>query len=187
MTSDRKYSLSEKWVMIAREAAETSEYFCLCAADNYYHPHLIWDAEAGIAEADWCLLTKGFFYDFHLDSVVYYDYNSLIGLCMAARTSFVRQFPLEVLPCGIDGWFSEQMKIVAHEKHDRMLHVLIFGNDHWKKMLCTNGLNNISIKRRDRLKDPKAPFYPSEVPLDAIVPFDIVKRLKDISQCLKSQ
>jgi hypothetical protein len=185
LTCIDKLSLSEKWVLIARATSEESKVFCLCAADNYYHPFMLRDAEEAIKEADWCVQPKGYFYDFDLDKVVLYQHNATVGLQMYARTEMVREFPLDVLKCGIDTWFCNQMMHIAHSE-DRNLKIWIDGSEHYKNTLCTNGLNNISIARVNLIEGVREPFYESDLELEEIIPEDIYLRIKETSECLKS-
>jgi hypothetical protein len=177
MYANSKYSLSEKWVMIAKNASETSEYFCLCAADNYYSPYMLRDAEENIREAEWSVTPKGYFYDLKLDKIVRYELPGITGLQMTARTSMVISFPAEKINKGVDTWFSRQMGSKA----------TIFYGNHWQNILCTNGLNNISTERQQLIRKCQSPFHETRMKLERIVPEDISKRLKILSRCLRSQ
>jgi len=184
ITSRKKYPLPQKWVKIAKETSELSEAFLMCAADNYYHKWMLCDTEKAIKEADWCLMTKGFFYDFSLNKVVYYNYTGLVGLHMAANTRMVKKFSRSNIERGVDGWFSNQMIKVAHDE-GILLKCFIDGTEHWKHTICTNGLNNISKGRISYLKKEKHPFYKTDVKLSDIVPDDICVKLKMISYSMK--
>jgi hypothetical protein len=172
-----KYPLSQKWVMIASQAELTSEYFCLCAGDNYYSPYMLQEAEEHIKEADWCVTTQGYFYDINLDIICRYDYCAPIGLQMVAKTDLVKRFPLEEVNKGVDMWFSRQIGT----------DVMVTMSPHWNKILCTNGMNLISVERKDFFTDPLPPYYETDVTLEEIVPRDIATKLKNLKQCLKLQ
>src|SRR3989304_1458674 len=45
LTSETKVPLSIKWGDMARASAETSEYFCMCGCDDYFHPYHLIEAE----------------------------------------------------------------------------------------------------------------------------------------------
>jgi len=173
----RKYSLSNKWVLMARDASETSEYFCLCAADNYYDPNMLRDAECNIKQADWCITPHGYFYDFKTERVLRYDFQHIVGLQMTAKTSMVREFPLEDVNKGVDTWFARQMGMKG----------TVFTSNHWQGILCTQGLNNISFERGEFFISPQPPFYATRKRLQNIVPKDIYHRLKTLTRCLKLQ
>jgi hypothetical protein len=176
--------LPQKWVMIANEASPKSSAFVMCAADNYYHKYLVSDANKAIRQADWCIMTKGFFYDFGLDAVRFYHYFGMVGLTMTARTSMVRQFEHSDLERGIDNWFSLQMMRVAGQKTG-MLKTFMDNTEHYRGMLCTNGLNNISTGRINYLRSCLHPFYKTDVLLEDIVPEDICISLKGITESMK--
>ena len=172
LTSTIRHPLSQKWVKIALASEETSEYFVLCAADNYYHPWMLLDFEKYIKEADWCIMTKGYFYDFVLDKVIMYDKKFLtVGLQMAARTEKVRLFPMDEKWSGVDTWFSLRMAPVMMK---------IDNTDHWHHTVCTNGLNNISTGRWKFFENPIEPFYKTDTKLNEIVPQDIYERMKGL-------
>ena len=163
--SDCRYPLAMKWVMIASQSE--GEYFCLCAGDNYYSPHMLVEAEQFIKLADWCVTTQGYFYDVNLDIVCRYDYYAPFGLQMTAKTELVKKFPLESLNKGVDHWFSEKIQ-----------NKLITGSQHWREILITNGLNHISYEREDLFKEPLPPYYETNVKLEEIIPIEIAKKLR---------
>lgn len=172
-----KYPLSQKWVMIARQAAITSTYFCLCAADNFYSPYMLREAEKNITESEWSVTHRGYFYDLHFDKVVRYELPGLVGLQMTAATERVRNFDMDEVNKGVDSWFSRQMGQCG----------TIMCANHWEGILCTNGLNNISTERYQHFLSPHPPFYETRKQLNNIVPEDISNRLKTLSRCLKLQ
>jgi hypothetical protein len=171
-----KWPLSQKWIYMAVMASETSEYFCLCATDNYYSPFMLQDAEVHIKQADWIITTQGYFYDINLDKVIRYDFPSRIGLQMVAKTEKVRKFPMDIVNKGVDMWFSEQMGY----------NIMIDPTDHWQQILCTNGMNTISTERIEFFKNPQPPFYETIKSLATIVPLDIYSRLKTLHYAKKN-
>lgn len=165
--------LAKKWVMMAREADETSEYFVLVASDNYYQPWMLRDFEKVYKTADWLIVTKGYFYDFFHDKVIKYDYQKLpVGLQMCANISKVKDFPLVDRWSGVDSWFARQ---IGHNIRylDR--------SEHWRAQCCTNGLNNISKGRGKYFEHPEEPFCKTKITLDKIIPEDIYKRMMQIT------
>lgn len=185
ITSKKKFPLSQKWVIMANASAPTSKYFCLCGADDYYHSHLLKESEAAITQADWCLTSRGYFYDFHRDKIIEYEINTLTGLHMAANTKLVRMIPMEVKNRGVDGWFSQNL-IRLGRKYKGKLTCYLSYSDEWKHILCTNGLNNISKNRYKFFDNVQFPFYESDAKLENIVPEDIYIRLMGITKSLKT-
>src|SRR5574343_229969 len=189
LTSDVKVPLSQKWVTMAKAASDTSKYFWLCGADDYYHSELLVESEQAIKEADWCLTTKGYFYDFHRDKVIHYNLNTLTGLHMTARTEFARMLPMDEVNQGVDGWFSRTMIAIikavrSGEKNGQTIpgqvKAYMSCSDEWEHILCTNGLNNISKQRYKFFDDVHPPFYKTDKQLKDIVPEDIYIRLMAI-------
>ena len=106
-----------------------------------------------------------------------YNYTcNPIGLQMIALTDKVREFPMEVKRSGVDTWFAQQMGTKRNT---------IYWGDHWKKTLCTNGLNNISQQRWMMIANLQEPFFDTRTKLVNIVPADICVRLWDLSRRLK--
>jgi hypothetical protein len=202
LTDEKRLPLSHKWILISKAAADTSKYFCLCAGDNYYHPWMLLDAESSIDQAEWCVMTKGYFYDFSLNKVIHYCYpvinynksiihndqpiliGAFVGLQMTALTEWVRCFDMDEKWRGVDTWFSSQMQIQSIKRKGKHNSLVCFvdGSDHFENTLCTNGLNNISTGRINFFKQVRIPFYETGKKLNEIVPVDIYESLMDITQ-----
>lgn len=176
LTDIDRLALSQKWIKIAQAASDTSEYFCMCAADNYYAPDMLIEAEKVIKEGEWSVVTKGYFYDFFLDKVVLYEYFQipLVGLQMTASTKRVREFDMEIKHHGVDTWMGSHFGNKAN----------IVNTGSWKHILCTNGLNNISTYRWEMIALNTGPFSQTDTKLEEIVPEGIAYRIKDLSRQL---
>jgi hypothetical protein len=174
LSEDYWVPLSQKWVLIAQAAAPTSEYYCMCAADNYYQPNMLCESERTIKEGEWSVVTKGYFYDFMLNKLVLYNYHSmpLIGLQMTAATDRVREFPMDVRFRGIDTWMASQFGNKVN----------IIESEGWKHILCTNGMNNISNYRGQLIEAAEPPFNPTLTKMIDVVPGDICVRLWNLSR-----
>ena len=179
LTAQHKIPLSQKWVEIARNASPTSVYYCMCAADNYYQPWMLCDAEIQMEIAEWAIMIRGYFYDILLRKIIMYHYQSLTGLQMIARTEMVRQMPIECVNRGVDGWFYDNLRRL--KGGDDKLSVFIDASDRYQQMLCTNGLNNISTGRVNYFYNTIPPFYKTDKRLEDIIPDDIVERLNALS------
>lgn len=175
LTSMEWVPLSQKWVHIARAASATSEYYCMCATDNYYQPNMLIESEKAIEEGDWNIVVKGYFYDFFMDKVVYYDLHSIMGLQMTASTKRVREFPMDVRRRGVDTWVASQFKNKVN----------IIESEGWNHILCTNGLNNISDYRWQLIEKEEAPFYHTDTKMIDIIPGAICVRLWNLSRRLR--
>jgi len=178
LSCKEKYSLSIKWLIISHFTAPKSEYYCLCAADDYYSPYMLLDAEKYIKKSDWIVTPRGFFYDFNYNTILQYELFAPFGLQMIANTERVKTLPAMEVTKGVDTWFSSHMG-------KKMM--IDMSSNHWSKALFTNGLNNISKERFLFFKEAQPPFYETKTELNEIVPDDISKRLKTLSTCLRSQ
>lgn len=176
MTGIEKVPLTHKWVRMARETSPSSQYYCMVACDNYYHPWMLVDSEEAITKGEWFITTQGYFYDFNLRKLILYRYPGNIGLQMTARTELVRKLPMEVRNSGVDGWFYKNLHPAKIIKDP---------SDHWNKTLCTNGLNNISRSRHTFFTRVRKPFYPTTEVLSNIVPDDICNRIIVLSNQIK--
>ena len=176
LTSTDRISLPQKWARIARKAHEDSEYFCLCAADNFYHPWLLVDSEQAVKKCDWFITTKGYFYDLRLKKMILYDYRGRIGLQMTASTPLTRDLPTATLSRGVDGWFFKNLKPKK---------IILDPSDHWEKTLWTNGCNNISKARHKFFINPRSVYKPTNQILNNVVPDDIYNMIINLSNNLK--
>lgn len=176
LTAFERIPLSMKWVKISYAAAPTSQYYILCAADNYYAPTMLQGVEKNVPSADWFITTQCYFYDFNLRKIIRYHYQGNIGIQMAARTALVQKMPLEIKNKGVDGWFFSRLHPTK---------VIKDPSDHWKKSLCTNGLNNISKSRHIFFTNPRGAFLACSENLCNIVPDDICNRMLVLSNQLK--
>ena len=184
LTSDFRIPLSQKWVTMAKASARTSKYFCLCGADDYYHSNLLCESEDAIEGADWLITPKGYFYDFNQDKIILYNINTLTGLHMTAKTKLARKLPMEEVNRGVDGWFTKNL-IRVGRKMKGSIQVYMSFSEQWKHILCTNGLNNISLERHKYFTEVRPPFYSTDAVLTDIVPEDIAIRLKGIAKSFK--
>jgi hypothetical protein len=184
LTSQKKISLSQKWVVMANVADPMSEYFCLHGADDYSHPYRLIETEYAISQSDWCVTPKGYFYDFNHDKVIEYNLNTLTGMHMAVRTNLARILPIVDRYRAVDGWFIHTLIKLRHKK-GKSLKCYMSSSEEWRHILCTNGLNNISTGRYSYFTNVRLPFYETDIKLGDIVPEDIYIRLKGITRSLK--
>ena len=166
ITYSKWISLSEKWAIMGM--ACQGDWMCLCAADNYYHPYMLQDAQDNMKYSDWFITTKGYFYDINLTKTILYNApHETRGLQMTASKQVISGLPLERKKRYIDNWVFKNLKATMHRDQ----------SDHWKGTLCTNGMNNISHKRHKYFKDIQYPFEQTEVSLYDVVPGYIADKL----------
>lgn len=173
VTDKKRHTLGEKWHRIMQESHPESKVLILCAADNYYHPHTLSDSlraiESGI---DWFYTTKGYFYDFHSERIIFYNAVRETGLQMAASMDIARNIPNSPRKRIVDLWLVRNMK---------PKHPMVDTSDHWKGTLWTHGYNQISTKRGQYFEHVKYPFRSAFISLEEIVPWDIAERIRAMS------
>ena len=169
----KKISLSEKWHDIARMSDHRSKMFCLCAADNYYHPFMIADADRAYKKGyDWFYTTKGYIYDFNTGSVALYDRpDCSTGLQMYLSTKLARKIPRIPRERIIDLWIYRTVKPDKPKKDS---------SNHWKETLWTHGFGNISQSRGDLLNPIQPPFYRTDKRLGDIIPVELLPKIFDL-------
>ena len=176
--------LSQKWVDMAKLA--DSEAFLLAGCDDYAPPNRLSETKAMFdAGAEWAHTPMGLFYDIANDNFGVFDfylqYTHPCGLDKAGRTDILKAaFPAKAnRASGVDGWVYDQVVNFLGRTPD--IHV----NERvdWRRGLFTDGLNNISSKRR-RLYSayPRPPFrkVKSHEPqtLEAVLPLELVTKLR---------
>ncbi len=172
ITGGAKYTLGEKWHVIAQQAHPESEVMVFCAADNYYHPYMLRDSMNAIERGhDWFYTTKGYFYDFNTKKIILYSARRETGLQMAAPMEIAKRIPNSPRKRIVDLWLKRNMKPE---------NPLIDTSDHWMGTLFTHGYNTISSQRGKYFDNPKYPFRETSTRLEEIVPEDIIKQIKKL-------
>ena len=173
VTNSHRYTLGEKWNRIVWESSESSEVIIFCACDNYYHPYTLRDSVNAIDSGiDWFYTTKGYFYDFYSETIIFYSAARKTGLQMAASMDIARKIPDKPRKRLVDIWLHANMK---------PQHPVIDTSDHWKGTLFTHGYNQISTKRGQYFENIKYPFRKVYISLEEIVPWDIAERIRSMS------
>ena len=138
--------LGFKWLEIAKQMSPDSVGMMLCASDNYSPPTRLRDAYTALTSgADWHQTRSGYFFNIlNHDAAIYDRKHAPTGLFMAIgakklkNISFVSQFPKK----GVDSWlYALCSPKVIDEK------------DFEPNGVHTDGLNTISLCRRDFYKD----------------------------------
>jgi uncharacterized protein len=164
MSCEAKFTLAEKWCYIAREAK--GEAFCLCGCDDYYSRHMVRDAHLAIKEGyDYIYDTSAYFYSTRLQMMIVYDEVKDKGLMQCVPTALMKKVKPEAKNSGVDRWVVSRIK----PRRKKM-------NTDLRDIVCTDGFNNIS--KRDRYyKNIEAPFYPTDLTIYDVLPFDVAQKL----------
>lgn len=189
-------ALSKKWHLLANNAAETSEVFIVCSADEYSQPRRLAETHDLVTRfgADWVHTPKGLMYDLATDRTIMYNgesremYDTWLGknlermpidrrplthLSMGTRTEYMREIPLINYPSGVDGWLAYTIENML----DRHLYPTKNLSKGWKNALQVHGINNISV-RAHRFDEVSLPFERTTMKIEDAVPKPIVTRLR---------
>jgi hypothetical protein len=184
---DEWVPLCQKWRSIAQESKSFG--YLLVAADCYSHPKRLAQTLRLLQDYEWVQTKLGAFYNIENDSQSIYDRDSgaaashACSLNMATRTELMKKVPLGTRRRGVDAWIYHKISVYL----DREPIVGYNESDDWKRGVDTNGFNNISQGRGQRLKEkPINPFRlalegePSI--LEEVVPTDIYEKIISLKQ-----
>ena len=170
--------LSRKWKILGQNSSESSKIFVIHAADCFsYNTRLIESFDL-IVNKDYDFISSliGPFYDILTEKAMLFDMTKKLrigGLNMSIKPYFIRNLPDETKRKGIDSWIINNMQKL--KSNYRTCHIFtpncVYGVD-------TQGLNNISIKRR-RLMDTRKDIYTKPVDIRKHIPEDILNKLKE--------
>lgn len=179
--------LCQKWCSIARES--NSFGYLLVAADCYSHPKRLSQTNRLLQDYEWVQSKLGPFYNIENDYQYIYD-RSLgraayhpCSLNMATRTELMKEVPFGIRRRSVDGWIYDKISLYL----GREPLVGYNESDDWKRGVDTNGFNNISVGRGQKLiKKPEPPFrIPMEgepSTLEDVVPVDICEKIISLKQ-----
>lgn len=179
---DRWRPLSEKWKTMGSAASPSSEAFVLCGADDWNNPRRLKEAHDLIVTygADWVQYEAGYYYDLIDEKVVRFDgkkyfrgmsINALVGKSL--KTRYMRNLVGEA-KTKVDTWLMENMLT-----QNPYCYTVLNRSKDGDKAVYTYGANYISA-RHDEIRNYKEPFYKSFMHIDAILPEEVVKKLKGI-------
>lgn len=141
--------LCQKWVRLAKLAQESSKFFLLQSADDFYPPKRLFRAmEAMSLDSDsvqWFSDYRCLLYNLNLDKVaIFEDSKALEGLssgtCIATLTDIVKRLPIEDKRISVDTWLFQHVKNFTGKDFT----VAVNGHDDWLHGFFLQGLNNIS-------------------------------------------
>jgi hypothetical protein len=171
---DQWVPLCKKWRMLGSKTSQTSIGFLLQAADCYSQPYRLKEThDLFLKGADWVKSPNGFFYNAISGKTVVYCGKSRTDLNMAIRTSIVRQLPNADKKSSVDAWLYDSSMAIKRKP----LVVLNNNSEHWKLGVDVDGLNNISSKRAEFIRQLHYPFCKSIEKIDQYIPKPIMDRL----------
>tara|TARA_R110002020_G_scaffold52917_4_gene148427 strand:- start:4204 stop:5199 length:996 start_codon:yes stop_codon:yes gene_type:complete len=184
---DEWVPLCQKWCSIAQES--DSFGYLLVAADCYSHPKRLAQTSRLLQDYEWVQSKLGPFYNIENNSQSIYDRNlgraakHPCSLNMSTRTELMKEVPFGIRRRSVDGWIYDKISLYL----GREPLVGYNESDDWKRGVDTNGFNNISVGRGQKLiKKPEPPFRdPMEgepAILEEVVPLDIYERIISLKE-----
>ena len=165
--------LSQKWVIIANEAA--GQTFALCASDDYSSPDRFDISHSKIIDGhDWFDVKKGLFLNLNrFSSTTFIDPTGIKGITMCTKTEIVKNLSGPWPISSVDNWLKEKGKISNLYQHPENLNGL-----------DTDGANKICLKRWTQYPDKEdrvmylPPFHPPEQNYEDILPKTVIQKLE---------
>lgn len=173
---DYQIPLPQKWKAMAAMMSDTSKGFLLQAADCFSEPLRLNRTLSALNEGyEWIHNRRGYYYNIQKDRVIEFDQKTFgdgcrTGLNMAIAAKNLKNLPDSYLSFGIDNWL---YKATAPKKVLWIEGEMLGGVD-------TDGLNNISKKRKLHFQHPKPPFKSSNKKIEDIIPLEIATKLKSL-------
>jgi len=182
--SSEKIPLATKWKKIAERASNKKSDFLLVAADCYSQPFRLSETHEILKHSEWVNSPLGPFYHIPTESIAIFDQSCTkhpCGLNMATKTNLVIDLPSDGPASGIDGWMFKNIE----KNLKRELITSQNFSENWKKGVDTDGFNNISSRRYQRIKSPNEKLWKSAKPEDFLIPNDIKIKLKKLKNVKK--
>lgn len=170
--------LSVKWYYLSNSVDENSEVICCNAADIYMSRRRLsaqFNALSGQSEYNWHKIAGSISYDLESDTHVKLfpiDKNRSDSCCRAARTELFKQLPLIRRNVGVDGWTYNSLRSQIKFYYDT-------SEDLWRETINITGLNNISHKRGECIRQVTPPLARCCDDLSAHLPPEVARRLID--------
>lgn len=180
---NRWVPLSQKWVKMAQLSSPSSTAFVLQAGDCYSEPLRLRRTYDLITQgADWVHSHKGVFLNLkdNTKAVYHHPSNYPTALNMAIDLALLQDLPSATVKKGVDRWlFNEATKAKGSR-----LNVVVNNSPKWHNGIDTHGFNNISVKRRLKINQLRAPFFKckgKQLIVSNMLPNNVVVRLKQLT------
>lgn len=166
-----RVALNQKWIWMGENSHPDSVGLILQASDCYSEPHRIETAHSALMIGyDWIQTNIGYFYNIHTRQMMLYHDDQFTSLNMAISMAQLKSLPKNELKwSGVDYWLYTNLtnpKIFWDE------------SDNWKKGVDTDGYSRLSVNRKNQYKNPKSPFFRTDVKIQDILPGEVIENLK---------
>lgn len=173
---DYRVSLPEKWKALAEKTHANSKVFLLQAADCYPEPlRLRKTLDAANKGHDWIHNRRGYYYSINYKKLIEFDQTTYgpgcaTGLNMAIATKNLKNLPISYLQFGVDNWLYR----ITSPKNPIWLEGEVIGG------VDTDGLNNISVRRKQMFSKTEKPFRKTEKTIYDIMPKEVADKLTNL-------
>lgn len=170
----KRIPLSQKWKEIAQAASPDSLGLILQASDCYSEPLRINTAVAAFRNGfGWIQSPKGVFYNIKTqDTMLYNNPKTGTALNMAIALKHALNLDDTERWSGVDWWLYDSLPDYAEVFFDE--------SSNWMNGVDTDGHNRISTERKLYYRNPKPPFYKTDLRISQLVPHDIFERLLEL-------
>lgn len=176
--------LSNKWVLIAKEADPNSKCFIFQAADCYSQPLRLHESYNLLVKRNkqWISSQIGPFYNIYTEHIALYDRRKAVhptGLNMAVSTQLIREVSNLNVKSAVDSRIYSACRVVASQKALPFKIGYNNGSGSWIRGVDTQGLNNISSFRGTYMRRHTKYYKKTNLVLNDCVPKDVADRLKE--------
>lgn len=192
--------LSNKLSLMAHSCSKKSKIFATNSADLYSSPKRLktqYNLFMGNDNIDTCSSGRSIVYDIKSERIYLNDSSLKLikkpnmrisdGIMRCVRMDLMRKLPRRAnLKKTIDAWVYRESKLLVEKTGKKFNHHLDLTTDNWKYALNVHGLNNITMKVREKRFAGKRPFGIVDCPINIknTIPQEILKRLKESKKYL---
>lgn len=182
--------LSQKWRLMAKNVAETSEVFVFQSADGYCHPRRLRTSfDLTLGEYDWSQSDCFVMYEIGRELAIVIDRKvrapwgfHTCGNNMAVKTYLVRDLPKSRCRKKVDTWLYKTCQKIKGSP----LKVAWDRSLDWQGGFQTAGLNNISRWSQRYFRHPEPPARLADFDFRKNIPGEIMTRLSQLAQLARS-
>jgi hypothetical protein len=179
---DKWIPLSAKWYFLFQETSPNSKIVCASAADTYSPPLRLKKQLKIFADKgyDWYKLDKHVVFDIETQKHALFQVQPgrTDGLCRTFSRDLALTLPLKYKKKHVDSWTYKNLN---------PQNVFVDESTLWRTAVNVNGLNNLSMHRKDALTKMKHPHYKTCCgDIKNHLPLDVVDKLKKCKEKIKA-
>jgi len=192
--------LSDKFSLMCHSSFKKSRIFATNSADLYSSPRRLktqYDLFMGNDNIDSCSSGRSIVYDIRSERIYLNDSSRRLikepnqrivdGTMRCVRMDLMRRLPKKAnLRKSIDSWIYRESKKYVESIGKKFNHHLDLTTNNWKYALNVHGLNNITMKVREKRFGGNRPYWIVKCPINIknTIPPKILKRLRESKKYL---